>query len=151
MITELKHIIDNADSVNVMLTKAAQDGQYTATLIVKGGSPEVPPLQITGSIEELDDAISKAFNEASEVYLETHHDLEAFKEAAKQAVAEAKKPAADTKKPSSAPAKKKATPASQPAIPKPPADKAPDSDTVGFDLDLDGETSAKMKELGLEM
>lgn len=143
MINELKNIIDNADSVSVLLTKPAEGSdQYTATLLVKGSTPAVPPLQVQGTIEELDDAVGQAFNEAAEVLAECSADIEAFKAAAKKGVEDAK----DSAKP---PAKTAAKKTAKKAAKKPePAASKPDADEPSI-FGEDDATKAAMAKLGL--
>lgn len=147
MILELKKIIDSAESVTVLLAKPkAEGGHYTATLLVKGGTPEVPPLQVKGTIEELDDAISKVFNEAAEVYAGANADIEAFKAAtAKQVEAAKAKPAATTA--SKTPAKKAAKPATKKAVSTPAAKEEPGIGLELGDDEMDEETKAAMEKL----
>lgn len=148
MITELQHTIDRADSVSIILAKSGD--QYIATLVVKTpeGQDPLPPVQVTASIEEIDDEVSKAFNEVSEVFTSTADSIAEFKKAA-AASAEAAKP-----KPAATPAKKTATKKAAKKVAKPapakPAKPAPAKPEVKvIPAKVDAETQQALEALGL--
>lgn len=145
MITELKDTIDRADSVCVILAKGKAEGQYTATLVVNSATLEVPTLQVVGAIDELDDAVSQAFNEGSEVFTEAHDSIASFKAAADAAKEKAKPAPAAKKSAVKKTAVKKAV-ANKPA-PTPPAEDANGT----FDIEMDDATAQKMKDLGVNL
>ncbi len=170
MIKELTPILDRATSVSVLLTKQGKPGddRYTATLVVKvpEGQDPLPSVQITGTADEIDDEVSRAFNEVAETYADTADAIAAFKKQAaanKEAAAEksaaaaapkktAAKKAAAKKAAKKAAAKKKAKqPDPEPkSEPKEKPKHKDAADTPAFDFDADDEDTKKaMAELGL--
>lgn len=166
MIQELQSTIDRADSVSILLAKSGD--KYIATLVVKQpkGSDPLPPVQVTATIDKIDDEVSQAFNEVSEIYTSTADQIEQFKAAAaKSAEASKAKPTAKKTAAKKTAAKKVAKPKSaskpkpkpeakpedepkdEPAVKVIPAKDMPQQSSV-FD-ESDPDTAAALKKLGL--
>lgn len=143
MILELQSTIDRASSVSILLAKSGD--QYTATLMVKTneGEAPLPPVQVVASIDEIDNAVSMAFNEVSEAYASTADQISEFKKAADANAEAAKKKATPAKKnPVKTATKKVATK----KVAKP-APTKPEPAPTKVEEELDEETNAAMLKL----